>query len=451
MTNPYERALEGVDVVEFPIHGIDRLGIPVWTAACWTPKGVLCNGVGYGATDDEARRSAWGELWESWCVHRHVRAAPLVRAAYADVADRAIDPLTLCLPAGSPYDPDRELAWIEAVDGRLLPVEWVASRPADLPEGIDPADCLITPITNGLGAHEDLERAARHGLRELQQRDGNSVAYRALDRGRVIDLDEPGDELGALLARFADAGVRPVVKLADPVPGAFSVYAVAHDDRPPHGLSLAACGEAADPDPRRAIRKALLELASSRSRRIFNHAPFAAFRHVLPAGYEDRVRAAPLPAEEGRALRATLRWVTLDHETLRREIAPILAVRETVALSALGDPPPDEPATADPVVVALSPPDAPMAAAKVVAPGLEVETMSYGRLGARNLERLVRAGERFAGRGAPPPGALPVRGADGWLHPGRLAERVGPLYALYREPGRHSAALVAEREGLVAA
>jgi YcaO-like protein with predicted kinase domain len=343
--SPYDEALAPFEVVAFPIHGLDRLGLPVWTAATWTPAGVLCNGVGYGATDEEALRSAHGELWESLCAHRHVRSAPLVHASFDEVADRAVDPLALCLPAGSAYRPDVARAWTAADDGRLLPVEWVASRPADLPDAVDRDGLLITPITNGLGAHGTVAQAATHGLRELQQRDGNSVSYRALDRGRVVELDDPGAELQALLDRFADAGVRPVVKLADPVPGAFSVYAVAHDDHPPHAMSLSACGEAADPDPRRAIRKALLELASSRSRRIFNHAPFATLRGVLPEGYEARVRAAPLPDEEERALRATLRWLTLPREQLLAELAPIFAVRSTVRLSELGAPPPDDAAT----------------------------------------------------------------------------------------------------------
>ena len=108
-----------------------------------------------------------------------------------------MDPISGCLPAGSSYTPEMELEWVEArrhPDGEtvLVPVEFVATRGADL--GDYKARSCIAPITNGLGAGLDPERALAHAVLELLQRDGNGVAFRALDRGIVVDLDGVEDE-----------------------------------------------------------------------------------------------------------------------------------------------------------------------------------------------------------------------------------------------------------------
>jgi ribosomal protein S12 methylthiotransferase accessory factor len=445
-------------VVEFPITAIDRLGLPVWTAATWE-DGTLVGGVGYGATDLEARTSAWGELWESLAALRHLRAATVERGSYADlrrdVGERHVaDPRTLTLPAGSGWTPDTPLWWVAAQregDGRqvLVPVEYAASSEDDLPAGAP--EPLTTPITNGMGAGPSRERALAHGLHEILQRDGNSVSYRALDRGRGLALDDPGPELAGLLERFDETGVEVIAKRADPVPGAVSVYVVGRDRdlrQTPHPLALCACGEAADPDPRRALRKALLEFAASRARRIFSHAPLEVFRHVLPEGYEAAVRARPPGEQEPRALAAMQDWLRRDAAGLAEVLAPTWAVREQLPLAELA-PAPAEP-DLDVLHVAFAAGEA-MQAGKTIVPGLEVESLSYGRVGPRNLERLLAEGEDWVGRGAPPDGALALVLPEGhgpaWLHPGRMAERVGALYPLYREPGRHAAALLADGAG----
>ena len=105
-------------------------------------------------------------------------------------------------------------------------------------------------------------------------------------------------------------------------------------------------------------------------------------------------------------------------------------------------------------VADFSPPSGEICAVKVIVPGLEVETMSYGRIGARNVARLqqlsARGGPKLAGIGAPPEGALPVLlpesaqkqiGGAAWFDPRAASQVMGPFYSLYREPGRHALAL----------
>jgi len=96
-------------------------------------------------------------------------------------------------------------------------------------------------------------------------------------------------------------------------------------------------------------------------------------------------------------------------------------------------------------------------AVKAVVPGLEVETMSYGRIGERGVRRLLardddRSGLVAVGGRAPGPGWARVHvtpaaeqrlGGPAWLDRPRVDEVVGELYPLYREPGRHAAPLAA--------
>jgi hypothetical protein len=92
---------------------------------------------------------------------------------------------------------------------------------------------------------------------------------------------------------------------------------------------------------------------------------------------------------------------------------------------------------------------------KAFVPGLEVETMSYHRIGARGVRKLLDRGSRLAGLGAPPPGAAPVRlpaheaasfTAPPWLDIAEVDRIVGRLYPLYREPEVHSAPISMEKQ-----
>jgi ribosomal protein S12 methylthiotransferase accessory factor len=92
---------------------------------------------------------------------------------------------------------------------------------------------------------------------------------------------------------------------------------------------------------------------------------------------------------------------------------------------------------------------------KAIVPGLEVETMTYHRIGRRNVERLLERKSPIVGIGTPPTGARHIvlrdkdeqkLGGHAWLDPTALDHTVAQLYALYREPGRHVIGFLAERE-----
>ncbi|NMO15760.1 YcaO-like family protein [Pyxidicoccus fallax] len=467
----YARAMPPGELLLFRDDAIDRVGIPIVASSLRMKDGPWMTSHGYGATEDEAMVSAIGGLAEEVFAETNLRTLPRVHGSYrALVRGRGpsgvVDPLTLCLPAGSPYHPDLPLTWVEVErlstgERVLMPEEYVAIHPGQL-QGRSP---LILPITNGQGAGLSRPQALAHALLELLQRDGNSVRFRAMDQGVVLDLEgaELSLTLKTLLAQYRRLGIDIIPKLASTEFGLVNLYVVANDpDVGRQSLMVTACGEAADPDRDRALRKALLEYAGSRARKAFMHGPLDEVARVAPPGYLERFLPHVHPErEEERALRGMAEWASMSAEALRALTAVTVQCRRKVRLSELPRAQvAEEPATRcqqvvawlhaagfDVLVADLSPADHSIHVVKAIVPGLEVETMTHDRIGERNVARLMSMGEPLAGLGTPPAGALPVRltqeakarlGGPAWFDAPLAARRVGRLYPLYREPGRHS-------------
>ena len=484
----YIAALPKGRLVGFPMTGLDRTGVPAWKVALFLDNaealpGNMPSGYGYGTTDGEAIVGALAEIAEAICPTLRLMNTPWRRGSYRQLAAEVgrhliADPLTLCLPAGSSADHDTPLAWTEAVRARtgervLVPLDVAATDWFELPPDYVP---FTTLITNGLGAGPDSDWAVGHGLLECLQRDGNGLLFRALDQGIVLDLgDELDGETRALLDRIDRCGITVLPKFATDEFGLANVYVVGFD-RPGHGprvpIMLSACGEACDPDRNRALRKALLEFCSARVRKTYGHGPLAEALSVAPPGYVgDFVdRALPsLDQEESRALTEMMAWARDDGTTIRGALdATVFTVRghkpfaELPAVSL-----PDtrarggfarqqlEASGFDVLFIDASPPGGDIAVAKVIVPGLEVETMSYSRIGERNTRKLLERDSPLIRFGAESDTLRPVRLTEAALERLRPitngrpplfdvaeAERVvGPLYPLYREPEAHHVAL----------
>ncbi|SNS51661.1 ribosomal protein S12 methylthiotransferase accessory factor [Geodermatophilus saharensis] len=470
-------------VEDFAIEGIDVLDVPLHSAVLPPserhPGG---SGLGYGATREEARTGGMGEMAEMALSLRAHRGVQREQGSHAEMTrrhgrDRVADPRTLCLEAGSDYSDDRPLHWLPMTrlrDGErvLVPAELVASAPDDLPGAPPPGGWLTTVITNGQGAAFDADRAVTHALLEVLQRDGNSTAFRAMDRGVVVDLAGLTDpDALALLDRLDAAGIDVVVKLAATEFGVVDLYAVgcSRDGSEPVPVMATACGEAAHPDRDTAVRKALHEFASARGRKAFMHGPFDVVLPATPPGYLEHWRTGHPPerlVEEDRALQAMLAWTRMGTGALVDLLQDtVLARRSTVALADLptwrpGAGPGDDlhahvtgavQAAGHDVLVELQPSEGDAVAAKVLVTGLEVETMSYGRIGERGVRRLLEQGDPLVAVGADPGGWARVHltadaeerlGGPAWFDRAGADRRVGALYALYREPGRHVVAEV---------
>ena len=480
----YRRALPPGRLMEFSLTGLDRVGVPVQSltflpemtadnAMVWQ----LCEGIGYGETEDAARVGAFGELTEEVSSSAGLARMERFTGSYHGMLARhgergVVDPVSLCLEAGSPYTPDTTLEWVitrrlSTGEPVLVPSEFVACSGMDAPprEGITR---LVTPVTNGHGAGTDPTMAQAHGLLELLQRDGNSVQYRALARPTAIDLDTITDPASReLLDRYDRAGIEMTVKVAATDFGFTNLYAVGYDRDPAAGglpVMAAACGEAVGPVPAVALRKALLEFASSRARLALFHGPLERVRAVVPAGYlEAYARILNAADEEPRGLAGMRRWLEYSWDDMRRTLAPVFAAEERTSFAALPVPANAgeladkaallrhtvarlEEAGLDVLVADLSPPGGGVCAVKMIVPGLEVETMSYHRLGERNVARLLGRQPVLAGLGDPPAGASRVPltaaarsrlGGEAWLDGPALDDLMRDLYVLYREPSRH--------------
>ena len=202
------------------------------------------------------------------------------------------------------------------------------------------------------------------------------------------------------------------------------------------------------------------------------HAPLAAIAHIAPPGYLERFRGYhSLAGEESRALRAMMEWCASDQDALRGAAGrhTVLSQHATKAFAEL--PTWDGPLSGTPLVTELarrfaaegmeilfvdfSPPGSTnVHVVKAIVPGLEVETMSYHRIGERGVRKLMERGSRLAGVGNPPRGAAPVKlppgaaerlGGAAWLDIAEIDRIVGRLYPLYREPEVHYAPLAMEQ------
>ncbi len=456
------------ELTVFRIDALDRTGVPVVQANLIAPGKPATTGYGYGFTAIQAEVGALGELCEEIHVELQVARITPIRGSFAALsAERAvIDPLTLGLPAGSAYDAAMELDWMEArqwPDGAttLIPVEWVAAYPYQMVHG--PAR-LITPITSGLGAGLDLEHAIAHGIMEALQRDGNVTGFRALDQGRVLTLDEvPDAEVQGLLVHLRALGIDVTIKLASTEFDIPNLYVVGPDrGGPTVPIQVTSCGEAAHPDRNRALRKALLEFCGSRARKAATHGPVdLLLRHLPPIYTGPQLALLDVDEEEPRALHAMADWLDDDAAGLQARLAAtVFSETSRQDLSGL---PSAAPATSaallelltqrlaaqglDVFYVDCSPPGHAVRAVKVVVPGLEVETMSYHRIGWRGVRRLRERGDPLV-LDAPQEGAGRVllraedearAGGPAWFDKALADRLVGSLYPLYREPGTFSA------------
>ena len=471
----------------FPLAPLDRTGVACWNAIFLNGDGtrwhgVVPHGVGYGVDDAGAIIGTTGELAEAVHsaveIHRVERRVASYAMLVAELGARAVaDPLTLCLPAGCSVDHETTLEWVPARrwpkgERVYVPTDIAACSVGDLTPGYVP---FTTPITNGLGAGPTLDFAIGHGLCELLQRDGNGLGFRAMDRGIALDLgDGPADpRTRALLARLDALGVEVIPKFATDEFGTANVYCVGAERdgvAAPFPIMVTGAGEAASLDREHALRKAVFEFAAARARKRFSHAPLADIAGVAPPGYLDRFRALhTLGGEEGRSLTAMREWLRLDQPALKGLLADtVLSRRETKAFASL--PTWDGPLAGTELVEELSrrfaeagmeilyldwsPVHAPgVHVVKAIVPGLEVETMSYHRIGERGVRKLMQRGSKLVGLGEPPAGAAPVRlpagaaerlGGQPWLDVVEVDRIVGRLYPLYREPEVHSAPIADE-------
>ncbi len=472
-------------LMTFDLTPLDRLNVPVSCITLLKADGTASNGIGYGLNDESAQIGAFGELSEELWSSRLARQLDSEKGSYREMVerhgqDRVIDPASLCLEAGCPYTVDLSLEWMAAKrystgEPVYIPAEFVTCFASDYHFLFPNRQPLITPVRNGSGAGNNFDQAFGHALLELLQRDGNSVCYRALARGSALDLETVTDPISrALIAKYQAAGIELRVKLASTDFGFANIYVVGADLDPDKVILPVmgfACGEAVHPCKEMALRKALLEFAASRARLAFFHGPRKSVAGVATPEYmEHFFWNFSLAGEDERSVSSMSQWFGAPATEVRKALTQILDVDRCIPFADLPSQMPLSEAEIrqqvvsivvsaltkagfDLLFVDLSPKSTgDVHVVKAVVPGLEVETMSYGRIGFRNVSRLlsdpppIERGQKLVGLGPARTGVKPVHltatdrqqlGDDAWFDLDLSRESVGNLYSLYREPSAH--------------
>jgi ribosomal protein S12 methylthiotransferase accessory factor len=271
------------------ITGLDRIGIPVFSAVVPRSDDFISIYSGKGLSRDHALAGALMETIERQST---LAARPqLLTAPVAELRGRVsiVEPSAIVSRLADSYSDTRPYDWVEGFDlltggSTLVPAGIAGYRWRHLPHGTP----MRRTTTHGLAAGNCLEEAIAQALCELVERDAWTLAELSshwrpraalecalgydpcldfeddLERCPCIDLAGIGEPVDTLLARFRRAGLDPIVRdissdLGIPV----LVAAVAEDDVP--AFPQAHMGVGAHPELRVAAARALTEAAQSRA------------------------------------------------------------------------------------------------------------------------------------------------------------------------------------------
>jgi len=160
------------------ITGLDRIGLPVWSAVVPDSPDILSVYNGKGSTQIGSKVGALMEAFERQSGYRsHLSRKPLITGSYAALAAkrRVMNPEAMVLPLRDGYTPDEELTW--TVGHVVLTGEEILV-PFDLAWLIPSPERRAYAITtsNGLSAGNTYEEAVCQGLCEVMERDAWTIA-----------------------------------------------------------------------------------------------------------------------------------------------------------------------------------------------------------------------------------------------------------------------------------
>ncbi len=227
---------------------------------------------GKGWTVEDAEDSAIGEALERYCAMLPPSPERLIVAPQAALGQSAIGPAAFGLyhPAqyadGSvPFVPVNDATALHWVEGRALSDDRPVLVPASLVHLL-PLDACCLQTSNGLAAGRTWHEAALRALCEVIERDAFLFTWLTMRAAPLLDLMEAGAAVARVARHYAERGVALTAHDLTTIPtGLPVVMARAHDmhGRPPIDLVGLGC----DPDPRRAVERAVLEVVQGRRAR----------------------------------------------------------------------------------------------------------------------------------------------------------------------------------------
>lgn len=386
------------------ITGLDRIGIPVYSAVVPRSHDVLSVYNGKGLTAMDARAGALMEAIErQTALHADV---PVVEESYRRLVKdniAAADPQFFNHQLRRDYTEDRVYPWVQGYD---LIAEEEVFAPAGLalfgPQHTGESSPYELNSSNGLASGNCFEEAVCHGLCELIERDAWTFAelrcqwiprawrealfapdaaaaadWDDADAHPLLDLQLVGKPITELMHKFERAGLRPVVRDLTSDLGIPCVIACVADDSMP-GFPQAHGGFGAHPNARIAMMRALTELAQSRA------VDIQGVREDLqPAGIA--VHAAERITQRVQKIHPE-RWM-LQHEGVKRAFRDLPSIENEdvmddirLILSRL-----TEHGIERVIVIDFSEPG-PFSVVRVLVPGLEFWALDQGKIGQRAVQ-----------------------------------------------------------------
>jgi len=385
------------------ITGLDRVGIPVYTAV--VPKSddtiSVYNGKGVRPVDSKT-----GALMEA--IERQTALTanlPVVEASYRELCHgaRAVtDPQSFNHELHDNYAEDRPYHWMEGYDLIQNEPVWVPAGLAGYgPAHVDDHSPFPSNTSNGLASGNCLEEALCHALCELVERDawtfaelrsqwipwarrealsGKTAGVDGFDDPNAfprIDLGAACDPFPELACKYQRAGLHPVLRDITSGLGICCAIATVTDDSIPD-FPEAHCGMGAHPNARIAVVRALTELAQSRLVDIQavreDLSPSGALvgpeaRHLQRIAAIDRRRWL---IQDSGPWRPLSEMPCVENEDIADDIRLILDRLTTHGIERV-------------VVVDFTTPGG-FAVVRVLVPGLEFWAMDQGKIGPRAVE-----------------------------------------------------------------
>lgn len=246
---------------------VDRIGIPVFTCDRIRPDNSRTSHTGKGVSEIQAQVSLTMESIERYCSEYMDEYRPkIISGSYAGLRQKhnILNPGELVLSARSNYAPDKDLEWVWGCE-LFTNEEMLVPACAVYHPFQQNGAFLFNTHTNGIAAGNTIEEAVIHGLAEVIERDAWSISkYKAHFSDALYLEENPGNDfIIKIFEKFAAADIEIVAKdlttnIGIPVVAAFSRDLV-------HETMVPIDGFGAHLDPRVAMVRALLEIATTRA------------------------------------------------------------------------------------------------------------------------------------------------------------------------------------------
>ena len=385
------------------VTGLDRVGIPVYSAIVPRSRDIISVYNGKGFTAIDAKTGAVMEATERYVASRD--RLPDEVASYHELSARAmtLDPRSVNLALHPNYSDDTTVAWLRGVD-LLSGDEVFVPHSLACFYGLQYPwqTCHSITTSNGLASGNSVEEAVCHALAEAIERDAHSImdivvrqiqvlANRSqwLRPSRVNRLIQAGNALyplidphslperaAFLMQRFRAAGLEPTLRYAGSDCGACTVLCLVQEDIA-GTFSRSHYGAGTDPDPCVAVIRALTEAAQSRAvdmqavREDLSAVGQKADKHLLHTNRSDDAEVELLFADNHR-----IPLHSIPSHATGDIVDDIKIMLE--GLSATG--------IKRCVMVDLSVPEIPAKVVRIVVPGLESWIVDHVKVGQRARE-----------------------------------------------------------------